>query len=122
MRTSTKVVILLITLPGSLALVGCSRQEPTDALIGDLDSKSEGDRVRAARLLQNRTADASKIVPALIKSLDDVDGDVRRSAAIGLGYYGAQAKEAVPALQEKQRDSDARVREAAKIAISRIGG
>ena len=116
MRMSVGLIVVL----GSLTVVGCSREIPTDELIGDLDSASEGDRVKAARLLQTRTADASKAVPALIRSLDDEDGDVRRSAAIGLGYYGAQAREAIPALEAKQQDSDARVREAAKTAISRI--
>jgi HEAT repeat protein len=113
---SVHVMVLL----GSLTLIGCSKKIPTDELISDLDSANDGDRVIAARLLQNRTADASKVVPALIRSLDDDDGDVRRSAAIGLGYYGAQAKQAIPALEEKQRDSDARVRNAAKSAITRI--
>ncbi len=118
MRMAACVILFL----GSFALAGCSQQEPTDQLVSDLDSKDDEDRVRAARLLQNRSADAEKIVPALTKSLNDVDADVRRSAAIGLGYYGAKAKAALPALEEKQNDSDARVREAAKTAISRIKG
>jgi HEAT repeat protein len=113
---NTGIFILL----GSLALFGCSREIPTDELISDLDSASDGDRVKAVRSLQNRTADASKVIPALIRCLNDADGDVRRSAAIGLGYYGAEAKEAIPALEAMQQDSDARVREAAKVAISRI--
>ena len=116
MRMSLGIIVFV----GSLTLAGCSQENPTDELIRDLNSTSDEDRVRAARLLQNRTHDASKIVPALIKSLNDHDGEVRRSAAIGLGYYGAKAKEAIPALEEKQKDPDARVREAAKTAISRI--
>jgi len=115
-RMSLGVMILL----GLMTVGGCSRAIPTDDLIGDLDSQDDGDRIKAARLLPKRTDEASKVVPALIRSLDDVDGDVRRSAAIGLGYFGAQAKEAIPALEKRQKDSDARVREAAKMAISRI--
>src|SRR5579863_8404953 len=98
---TVRMLLSIVILLGSLLVVGCSREIPTDQLINDLNSDSDGERVIAARLLQNRTKDASKVVPALIKSLDDADGDVRRSAAIGLGYYGAQATDAIPALEEK---------------------
>jgi HEAT repeat protein len=70
--------------------------------------------------LPQRKGDAAKIVPALMGSLKDKQGDVRRSAAIGLGYFGEQARDAIPALQAAQRDRDARVREAAGVALSRI--
>jgi HEAT repeat protein len=116
MQLCFKVFFLLAT----LTLAGCSHQEPTDELLGDLRSSSDADRVRAVRLLQNRTDDAPKVVPALIKSLNDHDSDVRRSAAIGLGYYGEEAEAALPALEKKEQDPDARVRDAARTAISRI--
>jgi HEAT repeat protein len=99
---------------------GCGKAESTDELIGDLKSAEEGNRIRAVRLLPQRKGDAAKVVPALIESLKDKQGDVRWSAAIGLGYFGDQAREAIPALQAAQRDRDARVREAAGVALSRI--
>ena len=103
-----------------LTCTGCGKTKPTDDLIADLDSTQEKDRIIAVRTLPQRKGDAAKIVPALIKSLKDKQGDVRRSAAIGLGYFGEQAAEAIPALQAAQKDRDARVREAAGVAISRI--
>jgi len=105
---------------GLLALGGCGRTKSTDQLIEDLTSGQEGDRIRAARLLPQRTGDAAKVVPALIVSLRDKQSDVRWSAAIGLGYFGEEATDAIPALQAAQRDRDARVREAAGVALSRI--
>ena len=116
MRVRTVFFLVL----GLAACAGCGKTKSTDALIGDLKSGQEGDRIRAVRLLPQRKADAAKIVPALIESLQDKEGDVRWNAAIGLGYFGEQAKEAIPALQTAQRDRDARVREAAAVALSRI--
>ena len=109
-------LVLLISLPAC----GCSKTKSTDELIGDLKSSQEEDRIRAVRLLPQRKGDAAKIVPALMESLKDKEGDVRWSAAIGLGYFGEQARDAIPALQAAQRDRDARVREAAGVALSRI--
>ena len=113
-----RMVFLLVL--GLLACAGCGKTKSTDALIGDLKSGQEADRIRAVRLLPQRKADAAKIVPALTESLKDKEGDVRWSAAIGLGYFGEQAKDAIPALQTAQSDRDARVREAAGVALSRI--
>lgn len=115
MRRGTGVVLLLF-----LLACGCGKKKSTDELIQDLKSDQEGDRIKAVRLLQSRKGDAAKVIPAMIESLKDTEGDVRWGAAIGLGYYGEQAKEAIPALQAAQRDKDARVREAAGVALSRI--
>jgi HEAT repeat protein len=109
--------LLVVCLP---ACGGCGKAKSTDELIGDLKSAQEGDRIRAVRLLPQRKGDAEKVVPALIESLEDKQGDVRWSAAIGLGYFGDRAKDAIPALQTARRDRDARVREAAGVALSRI--
>ena len=119
-----RIQIFIMLMISSLAfvVVGCGNAKSTDALIGDSISSAEGDRVKAVRLLQNRTGDAPKVVPALIESLKDVQADIRWSAAIGLGYFGAKASPALPALEAAQRDNDARVRNAARVAISRIRG
>ena len=98
---------------------GCGKKS-TDELIRDLNSPLEKDRITAVRLLPERTADAERIVPGLIESLKDKEGDIRWSAAIGLGRVGELAKDAIPALQAAQHDRDARVREAAGVALSRI--
>jgi HEAT repeat protein len=118
MRGRTGVVLLLCLLVCS----GCGRKKATDALIADLRSSEEHDRIIAARLLQQRKGDAAQVVPALIGALKDKASDVRWSAAIGLGYFGEKARDAIPALQEAQHDRDARVREAAGVALSRIAG
>jgi HEAT repeat protein len=103
-----------------LACAGCGKKKSTDDLIADLKSPQEKDRLIAVRLLPERKAEASKVVPALIDALKGNESDVRLSAAIGLGYFGEQAKDAIPALQAAQRDRDARIREAAGKALSRI--
>jgi HEAT repeat protein len=104
-----------------LLCFGCGRREKsTPALIADLKSGEEKERVIAVRLLPQRKGDAAQSVPALIGALKDKESDVRRSAAIGLGYLGESAKEAIPPLQVALYDRDARVREAARVALSRI--
>ena len=99
---------------------GCGNRKSTDQLIADLKSPTEGDRVKAVRLLPQHKGDAAQVVPALIGALKDKDGDVRLSAAIGLGTFGEQAKDAIPALQAAEKDHDHRVREAAGVALGRI--
>jgi HEAT repeat protein len=114
MRARTGLVLLVC-----LLACGCGNKS-TDELVADLKSPQERDRIIAVRLLPQRKGDAAQVVPALIESLKDKDGDVRWSAAIGLGYFGEQGKDAIPALQAANRDRDARVREAAGVALSRI--
>jgi HEAT repeat protein len=115
MRVQTRLALLVCM----LACAGCGKKS-TDELIEDLKSSQERDRIIAVRLLPQRKGDAAKVLPALIESLKDKDGDIRWSAAIGLGYFGAEARDAIPALQAAERDRDARVREAAGVALSRI--
>jgi HEAT repeat protein len=103
-----------------LVCAGCKSQKSTDELIADLKSNQEKDRLVAVRLLPQRSADAERIIPAMIESLKDSEGDIRWSAAIGLGSFGDKAKDAIPALQAALHDKDARVREAAGKAIIRI--
>lgn len=110
-------ILLLVCV---LACGGCGSSKSTDDLVDDLKSPQERDRIIAVRLLQHKKDDAARVVPALIESLKDKDGDVRWSAAIGLGYFQEQALDAIPALQAAQQDSDPRVREAANVALSRI--
>jgi HEAT repeats len=114
-----RVRIGLVLLLGLLAC-GCSREKSTGQLLQDLKSGSEGNRVIAVRLLQQREGDAAQVVPAMIDALKDKEVDVRLSAAIGLGYFGEEANAAIPALQEALHDRDPRVKEAAGVALSRI--
>jgi HEAT repeat protein len=111
-----------VVLVGLAAFAGCHRAPATDKLLDDLRSSEESDRIKAVRWLGDRQREGSKVVPALIESLKDVDAGVRRSAAIGLGYFGAEAESAIPPLEKAQNDTDVRVREAAKVAIARIRG
>jgi HEAT repeat protein len=115
-RPAPLAPLLLLCL---LACGGCGKKS-TDALIEDLKSAQERDRIIAVRLLPQRKGDAAQVVPGLIEALKDKASDVRWSAAIGLGSFGEQARDAVPALQAAQRDRDVRVREAAGVALSRI--
>lgn len=120
MRKRTQFVLLLfVLLAGAVAWIGFGKKEKsTPALIADLKSPREKDRVIAVRLLPQRPGDAAQTVPALIEALKDPA--IRWSAAIGLGRLGESAKEAIPALQAAQNDRDARVREAAGVALFRI--
>lgn len=104
----------------AVAFLGCNRGKSTNDLLSDLSSSNEMDRLKAVRLLQQRQADATNVVPKLIDALKDSSKDVRWSAAIGLGYFGKQAESAIPALEEAQKDKDARIREASRVAISKI--
>jgi HEAT repeat protein len=99
---------------------GCSKTKTTAELLNDLKAPTERERVIAVRTLAQRKADAAQVVPALIETLKDKEGDIRRSAALGLGSFGEQARDAIPALEKAQSDRDARVREAAGKALSRI--
>jgi HEAT repeat protein len=117
MRVRTGFLLLLCL----LGCDGCGKKEKsTVELIGDLKSPQEKERIIAVRLLPRRNGDAAQIVPAMIESLKDKEGDVRWSAAIGLGHFGEKAREAIPALQAARSDRDARVREAAGKALTRI--
>lgn len=116
MRAWTCLLLVLCL----VACVGCGREKTTAELIQDLNSNQEKDRIVAVRLLGARKRDPAEAVPALVKALQDDEGDIRWSAAIGLGYFGGQAKEAVPALEAARKDRDARVREAAGVALTRI--
>jgi HEAT repeat protein len=116
MRVRTYFVPLLCL----LACAGCGKTKSTAQLLEDLKAPQERERTMAVRLLPQRKGDATKIVPALIETLKDKEGDIRRSAALGLGSFGEQAKDAIPALEVARRDRDARVREAAGVALSRI--
>jgi HEAT repeat protein len=102
-----------------LASVGCGQKKSTDELLQQATSGSEGDQIKAVRLLQHRTTDAG-VVPKLIDELKDSRSDIRHSAAVGLGYAGVEAQDAIPALKKLKSDKDARVREAAGVALSRI--
>jgi HEAT repeat protein len=80
---------LFVLLVGGLACAGCNSQKSTDELLADLKSSQEKDRIVAVRLLPQRTADADRVIPALIESLKQPESDVRWSAAIGLGTFSA---------------------------------
>jgi hypothetical protein len=119
-RPGVRLAWLLLAALVLWPIAGCSKQKSTEELLNDLKSREDRDKINAVRLLPGHSGDAATVVPALIKSLKDKDGDVRRSAALGLGNFGPAAREAVPALQALQKDHDARVRESAALALSRI--
>lgn len=114
--------IWLLILTCSLVCPGCNKAASTDELIEDLSSTDTEDRVKAVRLLQGRQSDGDKVVPAMIKLLDDKAVNVRLSAIIGLGYFGAEAETALPELEKAEKDPDGKIRRAATTAIARIRG
>ncbi len=76
MRVQTGLILLLCL----LACAGCSHQKSTEELIRDMESGTEIERVKAARLLPRGKDEAEKVVPALIEGLTDQANDVRRSS------------------------------------------
>jgi HEAT repeat protein len=65
-------------------------------------------------------ADKARI-SALIKDLNDENGNVRFSAARALGQIGPDAKDAVPELIDALRDENSKVRIFATVALRNIG-
>ena len=63
----------------------------------------------------------STAVPALVRCLDDSEGNVRVGATWGLGLLGPQAREAVPGLTASLRDNNESVRVHAAWALGAIG-
>jgi HEAT repeats len=115
MRWSIRSVPLLFL----LACSGCGKPS-TVQLIDKLKAPETLTRLKAVRILPERTGDAATVVPALIEALKDEDADIRKGAALGLGTFGAKAEKAVPALQAAQRDRETEVRKAAGVALSYI--
>ena len=64
--------------------------------------------------------DAKPAIPALLKSLNDLNDGTRQSSCLALGRIGPAAKEALPALRVALNDSSANVRRSAQLAIDRI--
>jgi HEAT repeat protein len=114
MHRSRRWTLLLALLAG-----GCGR-ESTAQLIENLKSPDAETRIKAARGLADRKADAATVVPALTEALKDEHTDVRRCAAIGLGSFGPDARDAIPALQVAARDREPSVRRAVNTALRNI--
>ncbi|MHC4353790.1 MAG: HEAT repeat domain-containing protein [Planctomycetota bacterium] len=93
-------------------------QKKVDEWIRQLEDKGEGGDVRrkAAELL-GRTGDP-RVVPALLKALEDKQYTVRRDAANALGRIGDQR--AVQPLIEALEDKQDSVRQAAARALGKI--
>ena len=104
--------IVLIGLTG-----GCGRS--TDDWMRQLKDPEVVKRREAIRELAS-TADAARVVPALIEALGDENHYVRRDAAIALGKYGHESRDAVPALLAARKDKERSVRKAAEDALKRI--
>ena len=81
-------------------------------------------RRAAARTLGRMSpekANAAKVVPNLIRMLDDPDLDLRLIAAQSLERYGPAAKTAVPALAKSTAKGDPEIRRAAIRALIGVG-
>ena len=99
---------------------GCGKSDPAE-WIGKLGSKDPEVRKTAAFKLADYGKAAAAAVPALMRALDDEDGDVVIWAMHALGEIGPDARAAVPLLQAKLNDKDWNIRNLAKFALERIG-
>jgi len=89
-----------------LFVAGCSRQgEQFDrtvdvsAMIQQLQSSDEQDRINACIALGSAGPHAAKAVPALAETLSDQSSLVKSLAAYALGQIGPQAASAIPQLK-----------------------
>jgi len=89
--------------------------------INTLNLPEPEDRITALNTLGQIGPDATTVVPALIKALEDDDSEVRKRAAWAIGQIGPGAKDAVPALIEAFRDENTVVRWNAVEALKHIG-
>ena len=79
-------------------------------------------RLRAAVALGRiDNSQLDRVMPILIKALDDSDMKIRFRAAMGLGLIGEPANAAIPALIHALGDSQATVRKHAAYALGEIG-
>lgn len=62
-----------------------------------------------------------RVVPALIKTLEDSDEAVREEAALALGRLGPDSEPAVPIILKNLTDDDWQVREGTAIALGQLG-
>lgn len=90
-----------------------------DEIIKELSAPGADNRRSAALILGNTKKKDKRIVPALIKTLNDPDSDVRWNVAKALGKIGDP--QAVPALIEGCEDPDKDVREDMVEALGWIG-
>jgi HEAT repeat protein len=111
--------LLGLTLAALLA-AGCGRGKSTQELTGQLKGPGSAERLRAARELGGRRAEAALAVPALAAALRDEDAFVRRGAAEALGQFGPEAAAAAPALAAALRDRNRAVRKAAAQTLKKV--
>jgi len=102
-----------------LMMAGCGSRS-TDSWLKQLEDPDVVARRQAIRELGARSADAPRIVPALVKALGDESPYVRRDAAVTLGKFGPDAREATAALRQASKDRDSQVRAAAAAALKKI--
>jgi HEAT repeat protein len=97
---------LVCGLVGMLFVAGCSRQAEqfdrnvdVSAMIQQLQSSEEQQRVDACVALSEAGPYAEPAVPALIEALKDPSPLVKRLAAYALGQIGPKAAPAIPELK-----------------------
>jgi HEAT repeat protein len=100
-------------------LLGCGEKSTTDRL-EQLRSPEAAQRLHAVKALGENRSEASRVVPALARALEDEDAFVRRDAAQALGQFGPEGREALPALRALLKDRNAAVRRAASGALKKI--
>jgi HEAT repeat protein len=89
------------------------------ALEASLKDESAEVRVDAVRAVAN-ARDLSRVIPALVRSLEDSDAGVRCSAASALGDLERAAASAIPALKKHLNDEDKSVRKEVADALEQI--
>jgi HEAT repeat protein len=109
----------LTTLSLALLVAGCGGRT-TDDWLRQLKDAEVVKRREAVRELGTRSAEAERVVPALVEALRDDSGYVRHDAAATLGKFGTAAQAAVPALVVALKDKQRSVRTAAAAALKKI--
>ncbi|MBT9313152.1 HEAT repeat domain-containing protein [Leptothoe kymatousa] len=86
-------------------------------LMSDLSVAEPEDRQRAAREIGKIGADAKDALTALIKTAQDLDGDVRASAIQSIGKLGQSSELVVHTLMQASEDTEPHVRAQAVSAL-----
>jgi HEAT repeat protein len=105
--------------PGRRNPEGILRKLAVNPLVDRLSDSDPRVRVQAAVALWYITTDASLVVPVLIHSLNEEDGEASFFAVEGLETIGP---EAIPALEKARHGEDEKVRKGAAEVLWRING
>ena len=116
-----RVCLGLLFALGLITTSSCADQSETAKLLSAATTGSGQPRYTAIDDLGERAADPEKVVPELVKNLDDKDPQVVWRSVRALGDYGAAAGAAAPKLREMLSQSDPVLQHHVAVALGKVG-